>query len=73
MDLCLHRVPCFFLRLSPLARMLPPDLKSFSVTVDPGAVIGPLKDMHAVNNGPSVKKLAKDETRNSIFGEDEVK
>ena len=44
-------------------------LEEFSVAVDPGAVVGPVKDMHAVNNGPSVKKLAQDDQMRGNFEE----
>ena len=44
-------------------------LEEFQVTVDPGVEIGPVKDMHAVNNGPSVKKLAKDDQMRGNFDE----
>ena len=42
-------------------------LETFSVTVNPGVEIGPVKDMHAVNNGPSVKKLAADDQMRGNF------
>ncbi|MBQ3343399.1 MAG: hypothetical protein IJG84_15980 [Kiritimatiellae bacterium] len=44
-------------------------LEEFFVAVDPGVEIGPVKDMHAVNNGPSVKKLAKDDQMRGNFDE----
>jgi len=42
-------------------------LEELSVSVDPSVEIGPVKDMHAVNNGPSVKKLAKDDQMRGNF------
>ena len=49
--------------LCAAAAFAAPGLKEFSVTVDPGVEIGPVKDMHAVNNGPSVKKKNNDQMR----------
>ena len=44
-------------------------LEEMSVSVDPGVEFGPIRDMHAVNNGPSVKKLAKDDQMRGNFDE----
>ena len=42
-------------------------LKTFRIDVDPGTELGPIKDMHAVNNGPTVKKpSADDQMRGNI-------
>ena len=37
-----------------------------TVTVDPVTVLGPVKNMHAVNNGPTVKKPGGDQKRGNF-------
>lgn len=42
-------------------------LEEFKVQVDPGVALGHVKDMHAVNNGPSVKYKAADDQMRGNF------
>ena len=65
----MKRITVFCMVCTIAAGIRAAGLEEFSVTVDPGAVVGPVKDMHAVNNGPSVKKLAKDDQMRGNFEE----
>jgi len=41
-------------------------MKTVNVSVDPGVAIGPVKPMHAVNNGPAVQKPGGDQLRGNF-------